>query len=416
MIQIPFAGVAGAEATRSMDVIGNNISNVNTVGFKSGRANFQDVLYQTLKSAGTSTNPAQVGLGVSLAGISNNMSPGGLQSTGRTLDLAINGDGFFKVIDPGSGKEYYTRDGVFYIDQNGYVVNSSGYRLVGEARNITSAWTDEIKVDGTVTIDGNLTLRGTRADGTDGEPVEFKFDNIKINKLKDLDALITKINAESYRSGVEVSRKTITDDKGTDHYYLVFRTSSNSDDAKLTITNSITIDNNNTKLTLNIIAGNVSTDGGSTYIDKGHYPFTDYIRVLNGPVASLNVSKDGLITGTDRDGNILEWKGDPSLLEKTPPVNADLLQITLYTFSNQDGLQRAAQNLFSVSKSSGPPNEGKPGSAGYGTVESGYLEMSNVDLTDEFTNMITTQRGYQASARIITVSDTMLDELINLKR
>lgn len=94
-----------------MDVIGNNISNVNTVGFKSGRANFQDVLYQTLKSAGTSTNPAQVGLGVSLAGISNNMSPGGLQSTGRTLDLAINGDGFFKVIDPGSGKEYYTATG-----------------------------------------------------------------------------------------------------------------------------------------------------------------------------------------------------------------------------------------------------------------------------------------------------------------
>ncbi|MQL51426.1 flagellar hook-basal body complex protein [Desulfofundulus thermobenzoicus] len=414
MIRSLFAGVAGMKNHQiRMDVIANNISNVNTVGFKSGRANFQDVLYQTLKSAGTSTNPAQVGLGVSLAGISNNMNPGGLQSTGRTLDLAINGDGFFKVIDPGSGKEYYTRDGVFYIDQNGYVVNSSGYRLVGEARNITSAWTNEINVDGTVTINGKLTLQGTRADGTDGESVEFTFDNIKINELKDLDALITKINAESYRSGVEVSRKTITDNTGT-HHYLVFRTSSNSDTAKLTIsssnnTNPLTFNNNNS-------IGDVTIYGTDVTTDNSHHPFTDYIRMLNGPAASLNVSKDGLITGTDKDGNILEWKGDPSLLKNNPPVNADLLQITLYTFSNQDGLQRAAQNLFSVSKSSGPPNMGKPGSAGYGTVESGYLEMSNVDLTDEFTNMITTQRGYQASARIITVSDTMLDELINLKR
>jgi flagellar hook protein FlgE len=271
MIRSLFAGVAGMKNHQiRMDVIGNNISNVNTVGFKSGRANFQDVLYQTLKSAGTSTNPAQVGLGVSLAGISNNMSPGGLQSTGRTLDLAINGEGFFVVRDPNNNEKFYTRDGVFYIDQNGYIVNANGYRLQGMS-----------------------------------DP----------NSKGDIQIQITSSKV----------------------------------------------------------------------------------------VASLNISSDGKITGKFTDGTDLVF------------VNS-YDQIYLTNFPNQDGLQRTGKNLFKKSVSSGDPIDGKPGSAGYGTIESGYLEMSNVDLTDEFTNMITTQRGYQASARIITVSDTMLEELINLKR
>ncbi|SHJ02109.1 flagellar hook-basal body protein [Desulfofundulus thermosubterraneus] len=278
MIRSLFAGVAGMKNHQiRMDVIGNNISNVNTVGFKSGRANFQDVLYQTLKSAGTSTNPAQVGLGVSLAGISNNMSPGGLQSTGRTLDLAINGEGFFVVVDPNNNNEkFYTRDGVFYIDQNGYIVNANGYRLQGMSSTNT-------KGDIQISLDSN-------GDGT---------------------------------------------------------------------------------------------------VDR--------------VVASLNISNDGKITGKFSDGTDLVF------------VNS-YDQIYLTNFPNQDGLQRTGKNLFKKSVSSGNPIDGKPGSAGYGTIESGYLEMSNVDLTDEFTNMITTQRGYQASARVITVSDTMLEELINLKR
>jgi flagellar hook-basal body protein len=185
-----------------MDVIGNNISNVNTVGFKAGRVNFQDALYQVLKSGGTSTNPAQVGLGVSLASISSDMKQGGLQSTGRTLDLAINGDGFFKVKDPASGRIYYTRDGVFYVDQGGYLVNSSGYRLIGDLRNITAARASVANAFPKITeLTGNdtaatviavkdyalitanetqnatetLTLRGTMSDGTAGKSYDLSI-------------------------------------------------------------------------------------------------------------------------------------------------------------------------------------------------------------------------------------------------
>ncbi|MDQ0285585.1 flagellar hook protein FlgE [Desulfofundulus luciae] len=613
MIRSLFAGVAGMKNHQiRMDVIANNISNVNTVGFKSGRANFQDVLYQTLKSAGTSTNPAQVGLGVSLAGISSNMSPGGLQSTGRTLDLAINGEGFFKVIDPGSGKEYYTRDGVFYIDQNGYVVNSSGYRLVGELRNITAARSTEVysKVDvselqvtgkaigtgdgstttfslgyspvvdgsvkvylnGTPTTDfsvnnatgeitfntapgagvnitadyqkatSSLILKVTGKDGPLGKRTDFTIDtarkadinagesysiaanatnqlstlfptlavndeivfNLKNNYTNENISFKVKVAAAADLANGIVSTTSTLDDFKTalsnaaakagaggkiEMYYtdngnevtaasldgdgnegFGFRTADCGPKVSLSITvkdgtgapkniftgtNSGFIDgfasasgtgddvdtiiakinaqtanvgvraskDEQNRLVLRTVYTGTDAEieiGGdaaaylglpSGIVKNPGNTYTGAIQLINGPAASLNISNDGVITGTDSNGNMLEWEDGTATV-----TNADFAQINLYTFSNQDGLQRVNKNLFVVSESSGTPTPGKPGSAGYGTIESGYLEMSNVDLTDEFTNMITTQRGYQASARIITVSDTMLDELINLKR
>ncbi len=634
MIRSLFAGVAGMKNHQiRMDVIGNNISNVNTVGFKSGRVNFQDTLYQLLKSAGTSTNPAQVGLGVGLAGISNNMNPGGLQFTGRTLDLGINGDGFFKVKEPGSEKYYYTRDGVFYIDQNGYVVNSEGYRLVGELRNITAAratgetfnrvdgvneltvtdddeaklgWTDgttfklshgniigssvKVIVGGTVKTDftvdeekgeitfpssvaaadlsvtyqratSSLILQGTRADGTLGTRTAFVIDtaqradlnageNYKIlatnNKIvddkgdsdpnndtflfgrrvevgdsfvfnmkdnytgKNVSFEIKVANTPDIANGIVSTTSSIQDfaqalsnaakkagiDGEVEMYYTKngheisptdintlfdgtgnegfgFRTkdcgpgvslsitvkdSSGAAKEMFTGTNSEFINgyatatgtgddvdtiirkiNEQTSIvgvvaskdTQNrLILRTVSTEkdatlevGGDAAAKLGFPPdqigvlknpgnsATIPLQILNGPPGTLNIDSEGIITGTDNKGFILEWEDGSATA-----TNADFAQINLYTFANQDGLQRVNKNIFTTSEASGKEKAGKPGDAGYGTIASGYLEMSNVDLTDEFTNMITTQRGYQASARIITVSDTMLEELLNLKR
>ncbi|MBE3585646.1 MAG: flagellar hook protein FlgE, partial [Thermoanaerobacter sp.] len=436
--------------------------------------------------------------------------------------LAINGEGFFKVIDPGSGKEYYTRDGVFYIDQNGYVVNSSGYRLVGELRNITAArstepysrvqYTDTVSSTTTLTLqvngkDGPLGKRTSftidtaqRADinagegysiaagGTttlsnpllgfaDGDKITVTYtnnytgetlstditigdaDTMTVNDLKsqidgiggggvvemvytsmgsndtinfrtidcgpgvslsitvknssgapkdaftgtnsdfidgyartsgtgdDVDTIIAKINAQTANVGVRASKD--------EQNRLVLRTVYTGTDAEIEI-------GGDAAAYLGLPSGIVKNPGNT---------YTGAIQLINGPAASLNISNDGVITGTDSNGNMLEWEDGTATV-----TNADFAQINLYTFSNQDGLQRVNKNLFVVSESSGTATPGKPGSAGYGTIESGYLEMSNVDLTDEFTNMITTQRGYQASARIITVSDTMLEELINLKR
>jgi len=281
MIRSIFSGVSGMKNHQiRMDVIGNNIANVNTTGFKGSRANFQDVLYQTARyaSAYTTTtdgslggiNPSQIGLGVMISSITNNTGQGAFQNTGRSLDVAIDGNGWFilstdgnVVAGTGADNERYTREGIFYIDDAGNLVNSSGYFVCDS--------------------DGSIINLG----------------------------------------------------------------------------------------------------------DNG--------------VASITISKDGKITGKDLNGDDLPEK-----------------QIGLAMFTNQDGLERDGQNMFKVSMASGLPGGtgeyGTPGSGGYGTVNSGFLEMSNVDLTDEFTNMITTQRGYQANSRTITVSDQMLEELLNIKR
>ncbi|MGQ9824832.1 MAG: flagellar hook-basal body complex protein [Desulfotomaculales bacterium] len=272
MIRSLFSGVSGLRSHQvRMDVIGNNIANVNTTGYKSSRANFQDTLYQLLRPAAESnassglggTNPNQVGLGTGISSITNNMGQGPLQATGRTLDLAIQGNGWFVVSPDGGTTRYYTREGIFYIDNGGYLVNSNGYQVLD----------------------------------TGGSPINFD-----------------------------------------------------------------------------------TTSG----------------------VATVNILKDGSIKAKDLTGADITVSGN----------------IGLAMFTNQDGLERVAQNLYRESPASGAPIDefGTPASGGYGTINSGYLEMSNVDLSDEFTNMIITQRGFQANARVITVSDTLLQELVDLKR
>ncbi|OPY57458.1 MAG: Flagellar basal-body rod protein FlgG [Pelotomaculum sp. PtaU1.Bin035] len=270
MIRSLYSGASGMKNHQiRMDVIGNNIANVNTTGFKGSRANFQDVLYQTVRYASPAEegisggiNPSQVGLGVMVSSITNNTGQGGLQNTGRSLDLAVNGNGWY-ILKPDANSDirYYSREGVFYIDNNGNMVNSNGEFLCD----------------------------------TSGEAI------------------------------------------------------------------------------------NLGTAGIST----------------------ITIGKDGYISYTTLDGS----------------ENKNAFQIGLAMFPNQDGLERLGQNRYKVSPTSGDPLEiGMPGSGGYGTINSGFLEMSNVDLTDEFTSMITTQRGYQANARTVTTSDQMLEELLNIKR
>lgn len=292
MIRSLFAGVAGMKNHQiRMDVIANNISNVNTVGFKSQRANFQDMVYQMIKSPSAPTggtsgagsiNPSQVGTGVIVAGVGTNMGQGALQGTGRTLDLAIQGNGFFQVTDA-SNKSVYTRNGIFYIDQNGYIVDSNGNQLTG----------------------------------TDNAANNTNTGNIQFVKQ--------------------------------------------------------------------------DTDG-------------NYVPAV---VGSISIGKDGKITAYDTAGNQLTIK-----IGSNTSTNA---YVALFTFPNPEGLKKVGQNYFDKTDASGSENR-LDNTKMSSEIDSGYLEMSNVDLTDEFTNMITTQRGYQASARMITVSDTMLEELLNLKR
>jgi len=279
MILSLYSGASGMRNHQTrMDVIGNNIANVNTVGYKSQRANFQDLIYQMRRypaypsDALGSINPAQVGSGVSVASINLNMEQGAMQSTGRSLDLAIQGNGFFCVVDGSSGNKFYTRNGVFIIGINSNsencIVDSNGYQLTDES----------------------------------GNPI------------------------------------TIT--------------------------------------------------GG------------------NGQIGSIAISNDGTITAFDTSGEAMSSSN----------------KIALFSFLNQEGLEKVGQNLYKETTNA-DTGETVSGVATVidtvgttSTINSGYLEMSNVNLTDEFTNMITTQRGYQANARTVTTSDQMLEELLNIKR
>lgn len=389
MIRSLYSGVSGMKNHQfRMDVVGNNIANVNTIGYKAGRTNFQDTLYQAIKSSSISTNPAQVGLGINVASISSFMNPGPLQSTTRTLDLAINGAGFFKV-NKGANESYYTREGIFYLAQDGRMVNSNGYQLVGATWEKAKCVATISDPDNPVTSGGGGTLevRGLLADGTEGEIVR-----IDISDTDTLDDIIAKINAKQSTSGV-MAYKRPSNNPG--EYDLIITTVFNGYDEKYATGGALTAltitDDSSLSLASNLKIANY----------KENVP----IQITNVPISTINIQNNGIITGFDSEGTPLLFGG-----------GGDVACITLYMFPNQDGLERVNQNLFRESVSSGTAKGGNPGEAGYGTIESGFLEMSNVELTDEFTNMIVTQRGYQANSRVITVSDTMLEELLNLKR
>ncbi|MEM1503320.1 flagellar basal body rod protein FlgG [Domibacillus sp. 8LH] len=263
MLRSMYSGISGMKNFQTkLDVIGNNISNVNTYGFKKGRVVFKDLVSQSIAGANApangrgGVNPKQVGLGAQLSAIDTIHTEGSTQTTGRTLDLAVSGDGFFQVTD--GTNTYYTRAGNFYMDENGDLVNSDGLYLVGDGGNI-----------------------------------------------------------------------------------------------------------------------NVPTEA-----------------------TSLSIGAGGVVSYIE-DGNLV----------------ADQT-IELAKFPNSSGLIKVGENLYQQSANSGDPVTGVPGDqeSGMGKLVAGALEMSNVDLSEEFSEMIVAQRGFQANTRIITTSDEILQELMSMKR
>ncbi|WEG11265.1 flagellar hook-basal body complex protein [Pullulanibacillus sp. KACC 23026] len=301
MLKSLYSGVSGMKGFQTqLDTIGNNIANVNTVGFKKSRVEFQDIVNQNLSGATAPNgqtggiNPQQVGLGSKIAAIDTIHTPGSPMTTNVGTDLAIDGDGYF-VVNNGT-QDYLTKAGNFNRDANGTLVNSNGYKVVG--------------VTGTAT-----------------NPQEV---NISINQ----------------------------DDK-TGQKFTSF---------------SIDADGH-----INV----VSEDGTSGELA---YDSQNQQYYLN----------DGTNDGTNNPD--------------------DIISIGTAVVNNPEGLTKAGDTLFETSPNSGAATAERSENNNAGQIESGVLEMSNVDLTEEFTEMIVAQRGFQANARTITTSDTILQELIDLKR
>lgn len=295
MIRSMYSGVSGMRNNQTkMDVIGNNIANVSTTAFKSGRVRFQDMFSQTISSAQGPTatgrggvNPQQIGQGVTIAAIDTLFEPGSLQPTDRDLDLAIEGEGFFIVSEDKAGLvQRYTRDGAFFKDTEGNLTTSSGLRVLGYG----------ITGGGRYTQDVSDIVVGT------------SLVNMVIPELIDV--------------------------------------------------------------------------GGNEH-----------------KLEAFSIDSAGLISAVYDNGDLYY-----------------LGRLAIAKFNNTGALQKLGGNAYTSTTNSGPAQTGGAAEEGFGIIRQGNLEMSNVDLANEFTEMIVTSRAYQANARIITTSDEMLQELVNLKR
>jgi len=411
MMRSLFAGVSGLKNHQTrMDVIGNNIANVNTIGFKSGRVSFQDVLSQTLQgaSAGSGgrggTNPVQVGLGVGLASIDTLFTDGSFQPTGKQTDLAIQGAGFFILSD--GLNQVYTRAGAFDFDRLGnFVVPGTGYQVMGWLADIngnidTNAAPTRITIPVGQTMPAQATTKVTYAYNLSAEaevntqvPVSIVVYDSQGNAYK-LKGIFEKTGDNEWSFGnIEV-----IDPKGVTHPVagattIRFTAAGSFDSADpLTIAFADTISGQPLQITPDF--SRLTQYGGESSVQA-----VDADGYAAGVLEQTTIDTSGVIMGYFSNGQ-----------------SQPLARIALATFNNPGGLIKVGENLFAVSSNSGEPLIGTSGTGGRGTLSSGTLEMSNVDLAQEFTNMIITQRGFQANSKIITVTDEMLQELANLKR
>lgn len=514
MLRSLYSGVSGLTAHQTkMDVIGNNISNVNTYGFKSSRVTFSDIFYQNVRNAsgGSATvggnNPSQVGYGVNVGTIDTIMSRSGFQTTDNGLDLAIAGEGFFQVQDK-VGNRFYTRAGILAIDNYGNLVDAQGnfvlgvtgdptgqiaasdkIQLVVPAVNDAAASASKTLLGSNVTVDssevgeaGNISINfvhGTPPTATlSGTTLTVTFD--QKSEYNDLATLQGAIDEAIRNGGVTLPAGDLT--LSVDPAPL---------DTSAAATNFVNFSDGATNQTLTVTAGAEGKDGnaikinyktiesgtGSAEWDGDTLVFTlvrgttytatnlqtladaaDTVAGVNtGDIKDLQFS--GLATGVTGEalaqkpitlgggdntyyeniagmlgtikldggrlaaeqtvGNLSSIAiGNDGTITATHNVHGQMIlgRIDLVTFDNPNGLEQAGNSYFKQTAASGDPRVCEPGYNGSGDIVSSALEMSNVDLAQEFADMITTQRGFQANSRIITTSDEILQELVNLKR
>lgn len=423
MMRSMFSAISGLRNHQTfMDVVGNNISNVNTTGFKGGRVTFQDILNQTVRGAAGPTatrggvNGAQVGLGMALASIDTIMSQGNLQSTSKLTDLALQGDGFFVAND--GTRNIYTRAGAFDIDINNNLVDPSTGALVqgwqaGPTGAIsTTGALGKITIPSgagmigqpttTLTFTGNLDSATPTAVTT--PPTNQVTATVPVydslGNRTDLTLTLTHTASSgagstwtySYAVPAGVTGVTLGSNSGTLTFDTAGRLTTNSQTGTPM---TVTFTNGSAPLSI-ADAGNFT---GMTQLRATADVKTATDGAAAGNLTSFSIGPTGIITGVYSNGQ-----------------TRDIAQIAVATFANPAGLEKQGDNAFAPSASSGAVSVGAADTGGRGRIASGFLEMSNVDLAQQFTNMIMAQRGFQANSRVITASDEMLQDLVNLKR
>jgi flagellar hook protein FlgE len=415
MMRSLFAGVSGLRNHQiRMDVIGNNIANVNTVGYKSSRVTFEEAFAQLVQGASRppgdsnnvsgGVNPVQVGLGMNIGSIDLLFTQGNLESTGVTTDLAIQGDSFFVVSD--GNQNYYTRSGNFQMDANGRLVASTNGFIVQGKLADNGVLTDEItdirlpfgqksaaQATTEVSLAGNLDGSAPLADTRETTITVYDAMGAQYEMTIEFE----KASPTTWDYTVSVTDGTVVSgDTGT----LTF-----DNEGRLTApvpaTNFVfTPDSGAANVDIAIDFGEEDTISG---LPQFAAPSTAVLKEQDGytmgDLERFSIDGTGTITGAFTNG-----------------VTLTLAQIVMSDFNNPAGLIRAGDNMYQVSSNSGAAVLGFVNEGSQSTITSGALEMSNVDLAQEFTNMITAQRGFQSNARVITTSDEMLQEVVSLKR
>ncbi|MDQ1634197.1 MAG: flagellar hook protein FlgE [Frankiaceae bacterium] len=417
MMRSMFSAISGLRAHQTMmDVVGDNIANVNTAGFKSSRVVFENTLTQLMRGGsqpgtrdagnlsqpGGGINPMQIGLGVRVASIDMTDTQGALQSTGRPTDVAISGAGFLAVRQ---GQDtLYTRAGSLSFDARGNLTDPTGMivqgwpadRTTGDVNtnrpitDITLPLTapDSPQPTSTVYMGGNLAANATTGASSTGETTITAFDR---NGTKhSLTVSTTKTGPNAWTATVSDGGTAL----GTSP--LTFDVS-----GKLTSAGTFTVPwtgNAAGKLTVDL--GQAGTSGGLTqYGSPSTAIATEQDGAASASLRSFAIGDDGSVTGTFSNGS-----------------SKVLAKVALATFSNPSGLQKSGDSHFRATGASGNVLMQAAGTGSAGTFAAGSLEMSNVDLGQEFTNLIIAQRGFQANSKIISASDELLTDLVNLKR
>jgi len=427
-----FSGISGLNAFgQGLSVVSNNIANMNTVGFKDSSVSFADMISETVGTA----NGGQVGRGVFVDSIRMEFSQGSFQTSGNVLDLALEGEGFFVVKNP-SGSELYTRAGRFSLDKNGFVKNPSGLRLQGEQFTSSGLPTGQIgdinlgatniPAVQTTTVDlvANLDSRAT---------IPAAFDVANPTNTSNFSTSITLF--DSLGTGHQASVYMRKDAPGSWQYFAVVDgadaapispattgvdtimasgTLSFGSDGTLQAESAVTFPlggfdfnggaSQNQTIAFNF-GTNVTTENG-TGLD-GVTQFGSPSAVLNqtqdgspsGDLQNISIDQNGVVTGIFTNGR-----------------SRTMARLQVARFNNEQGLSKIGNNLFTTSNESGEAIAGNANESGRGRVLSNSLELSNVDLAEQFVKMIEFQRGFQANSRVITTTDDILQELVNLRR
>lgn len=421
-------GLSGlASSSKALDVISNNVSNATNVGFKSASTQFADVYAASLSGV---TGGVQIGIGTQVGRVQQTFNQGNITGTSNPLDIAINGDGFFEMESPDGKQVAYTRNGQFELNKDGYIVNSSGYKLHGYTAaspstavplntNVSTALMGSPNPTDTVTMGLNLSSKAT--------PLTFAAATPTVAELTNANAFSTSTTVYDSKGGSHVvtlyfAKVAPVASPQPWHIYSSLdgaapvdttRTLTFGTDGKLTTTPA-TVD-----LTMTLPAGATYTMGPNVpnppvtpaantirFDFTGATEFGSKFNVTNlvqngyqeGQMSGITISKEGVVEARYSNGQ-----------------KATLGTIALTTFANKNGLSSLGNNFWGATFESGDPLTDKPGIGKRGLLQASAIEESNVDLTSELVNMITAQRNYQANAQSIKTQDSVMQTLVNLR-